>query len=551
MGFMDSNEWKEMYLLAKAYYEVYDSIDIPVKFRTEKIKRLSKWLEDQKESYKKGMLNEEKIEALESLQINWEDNVSNSHENRWNRKYNIAKKYYEIHGNLNIPVNYITEKEGIKLGIWISTQRTNYKKHKLSKERIDALESIGMKWSLVHTRRLKQKQWNKMYELVLEYYHKYNNIDIPIKYEEEGIKLGKWLAKQQTNYRNGKLGKERIDALESVGIKWEKKSIFNDKEWQFMYAKALEYYEEHGNLNIPQLYKTKEGLRLGRWICTQRKNYKKHLLSEERIQALENIEIKWDALDDRGQKPNEDKWDKKYLKALEYYDAYGDLNIPIKYVTDDDIKLGIWINNQRKSYQKNVLSQRRIEKLESIGMFWESPNKRGFQTNEENWQFMYSKALEYYEEYGNLKILQIYETNDGIKLGRWIINQRQAYKNNKLSKERIEALERIGMIWSVRNKTTKDNIKNICIKYNIDYDANKDALEHVSVNELLAKIHYLSINNMAIMVNGCLNEIFRMSNFNLKIVYGCSLEEMMEIYASDLLKSVNSKLKSAKRILSK
>ena len=41
---------------------------------------------------------------------------------RWWEKYQVAKTYYQAHGHLNLPVNYVTE-EGVKLGMWLSSQR--------------------------------------------------------------------------------------------------------------------------------------------------------------------------------------------------------------------------------------------------------------------------------------------------------------------------------------------------------------------------------------------------------------------------------------------
>ena len=50
----------------------------------------------------------------------------------WNKKYNLAKMYYEHYGNLEVPVKFKTtngidyDEKGIALGTWISTQRHAY-----------------------------------------------------------------------------------------------------------------------------------------------------------------------------------------------------------------------------------------------------------------------------------------------------------------------------------------------------------------------------------------------------------------------------------------
>ena len=72
---------------------------------------------------------------------------------KWLMKYGLAKKYYEEHGNLLIPANYIEEVDGkvINLGDWINTQRKGFKNkngNKINTREIELLEEIGMIWDV-------------------------------------------------------------------------------------------------------------------------------------------------------------------------------------------------------------------------------------------------------------------------------------------------------------------------------------------------------------------------------------------------------------------
>ena len=68
-----------------------------------------------------------------------------------------------------------------------------------------------------------------------------------------------------------------------------------------MYKYAKIYYEHHGDLEVPQRFKTNNGFEyckdgqipLGSWIATQRRFYKMKEMSEEQIILLESIGIKW------------------------------------------------------------------------------------------------------------------------------------------------------------------------------------------------------------------------------------------------------------------
>lgn len=71
------------------------------------------------------------------------------------------------------------------------------------------------------------------------------------------------------------------------------------------------------------------------------------------------------------------------------------------------------------------------------------------------WEDMYDRARAYYETYGDLNIPANFRTADGYALGVWILTQRAVRKGLQrgvLSEERIKMLNRIGMLWTVREQ---------------------------------------------------------------------------------------------------
>ena len=221
-----------------------------------------------------------------------------------------------------------------------------------------------------------------------------------------------------------------------------------------------------------------------------------------------------------------------YMLAELYFKEYGNLEIPSKFKTlngtDEDengYNLGQWQSWQRKMYKKSKLSKERKDLLEKIGMHFETRD------NDEVWNQMYMLAESYFKEYGNLKIKQVFKTLNGIdydekgyNLGIWINTQRREYKKDKLSKEKIELLDQIGMVWEI--KARKDKKQELCNEYLIPYEE----VENISYNELYAKTMYLLDNNINIIIDDKLNSIYNMSNTNMKVTYGVSLEELIEKY---------------------
>ena len=535
--------WNKMYELAKKYYKHYGDLKIPFSFKTingyesdENGYNLGFWISTQRVKYKNGTLSEDRIEKLEKIDMIF----GIGKQDVWNKMYDLAKKYYEHHGNLKIShsfktINgYETDEKGYKLGFWISKQRINYKNGTLSEDRIEKLEEIGMIFENVY-----KDTWNMMYKLAKKYYEHYDNLKIPKMFktingyeiDEKGYNLGVWIATQKTNYNKSILSEDKIEKLEEIGMIFKK---VNDNTWNMMYKLAKKYYEHYGDLKISRSFKTingyeidKNGYNLGFWISNQRVRYKNDTLSEDRIKQLEKIDMIFGI-------GKQDAWNVMYDLAKKYYEHYGNLKIPRSfktvngYETDEKgYKLGVWITTQKTNYNKSILSEDRIKKLEKIGMMFEN-------VNDDKWNKMYELAKKYYEHYDNLKIPKMFKTingyeidEEGYNLGAWINTQRFSYKKGTLFEDRIEKLEEIGMMWNIRKDT--DTKKVLCDKHGID----SSLVENISYMELFAKINYLLDNNMDIIIDGKLNPIFFMSNENMMMNYGVSLKDMVNIYTKN------------------
>ena len=82
--------------------------------------------------------------------------------------------------------------------------------------------------------------------------------------------------------------------------------------------------------------------------------------------------------------------------------------------------------------------------------------------NDLKWNKMYELAKEYYLQNGSLDILEYFVTESGVKLGRWLYDQRLSYyglATYSLNSERIKKLESIGMRWDITPALKKKNDK--------------------------------------------------------------------------------------------
>ena len=209
--------------------------------------------------------------------------------------------------------------------------------------------------------------------------------------------------------------------------------------WNDIYQLALNYFNKNGNLDIEQSVCVGD-VKLGDWISTQRRTYKLGKLSEERKLLLDKIGMIWDW--------GEFRWEQNYAEAKKYFDENGHLNVLLK----ENPKLYTWIRAQKAAYSgyRGQLSKDKISRLNALNIEWDILEK--------TWNSMYKKAKSYYKRHGKLNI-PVYCSVDDEKLGYWLARQRKAYKNYiqgisgggklKMTPERIELLEKIGMVWDV------------------------------------------------------------------------------------------------------
>ena len=346
----------------------------------------------------------------------------------WNHYFSEASIYYAEHGNLNIPKRYTTP-AGLSLGEWLTTQRrvrAGQIPGNLTEQQIARLDSIGMEWG-----NRNDAAWERGLEKARKFREQFGNLQVPAKYRtKNGYLLGRWINNARKCRNDGKLTEERIRQLDQLGMIW---SVF-DAKWEQGYALAMNYAAEHGDLNVPVNYTTEEGEKLGAWILNQRTAYTKEMLSQDQIGRLEKIGIYW------GNR-NERQWNEVYGAAKRYFEANGNLDVPVAYVSPEGYALGKWVRRQQYAYRNPeksnaILSQERIELLDAIGMQWEKPDP---------WQHRYELAQEYKRCHGNLDIPAKYKTADGIWLSRWVYNQKRLLQSGseKLSEEQKKKLKEL------------------------------------------------------------------------------------------------------------
>lgn len=434
--------WEKGFASAQKYRTEHGDLLVPVRYRDKNDFALGEWIVYNRQRYLGGNLTQNRIERLEAIGMVW--STSND---LWEQNYAAATQYYLEHGDLEVPIKYETT-SGFGLGVWLGAQRAAHKAGELPQEQVERLDALGMDWTNRNDRK-----WMSLYDVAAAYYHEHGNLNVPSEYvTPDGVLLGKWVARQRYAYLNpdrssARVTPERKALLDKLGMVWEKYD-----PWQERYDLALAYKTEHGDLEIPSVYKTADGVWLGSWVSRQRQalNSGSSALSSERRKLL-RILFKGerrpsDPAADHGT-VREANWERNFRSAARYARKYKHLLVPASYVDSDGVRLGVWISNLRAARKNRPDSYQvtpaHIKKLNSIGMVWDARDAK--------WGTAYQQAKAYYKAHGNLHAAANYKSDEtGFCLGDWLRRMREwdTTHDPKLTPERRAMLDKIGMEWS-------------------------------------------------------------------------------------------------------
>jgi hypothetical protein len=126
-----------MFSALKEYNDNHGDCNVPLRWTENK--QLGLWAGVQRRSYRKGKLSKNRIKCLEEMGFVW-----NPIDSQWEEMFTKLKEYKNKRGDCNVSKHRTENKQ---LGLWVSRQRSNYRKGQLTEERIKRLEDIGFVWT--------------------------------------------------------------------------------------------------------------------------------------------------------------------------------------------------------------------------------------------------------------------------------------------------------------------------------------------------------------------------------------------------------------------
>ena len=418
-------QWNDAFQALCEYQSKNGTLDVPVSYKTDSGIQLGRWIRHQRDFYKQGRLSDERIDRLRGIGFVLEKT------DPWEEKYLLAKAYFEEHGNLNVPGQYVVN--GVWLHKWLNEQKLiaeGKRKKKLTPEQLAKLEAIGFRYGSTYHEEL----WNIRYEMAKAYYDEHGDLNIPKSYTVGDFKLGVWIRQQKTQKNDGNMSAEHIERLTAIGMDWgdrQKKIISSSYDTGFQHLEA--YIAEHGIDAVTGLIVCEDGYKLGVWIANCKSKYRAGKLAKKHIKHFEELGITLE---------KEDIWSERADEVEKYFKEHKTTSIPTGYIGVSGFDLHSWLEDQKKFYRKGTLSPERKARLDKMGYPFRSDGKRRDESRFEKWLKSYTTIREYSEAHPGETISKdlVYK---GVKIISWISNQQQRYKKGLVDEKRLALLREL------------------------------------------------------------------------------------------------------------
>jgi hypothetical protein len=206
------------------------------------------------------------------------------------------------------------------------------------------------------------------------------------------------------------------------------------------------YASRTGHTCVPAGHR-EGGFPLGWMVVYLRARYRRDLLSPERIRKLERCAgWSWD--------PVQDQFEKRLRLLQRLVRRQGHACVR-KADRPEGFDLHHWIENQRRRHRQGRLPKERSRALEAVpGWSWHGDSR------ERRFEEILSALRAFARRHGHTRVRS--GTRAGVRLDRWIVLQRQLFREHRLSRAHIRALAALpGWSWEPQANRFEEGVRHL------------------------------------------------------------------------------------------
>jgi superfamily II DNA or RNA helicase len=419
-----SNNWDLWFLNLKNFLESNNQ-EYPSKKND---KDLYNWIANQRNRKENGTIKNEELRKLNSINFVW-DIV----ELKWYKRFEALLNYRKTNSNSWPQYDRKNpESEESKLSVFCQVIRKRYREGNLANYWFDKMHSIDFNFEG------KTDHWTDYWKSIKDLLESKKTVSV----NEIGENAYSWILRHKKKYDNGELNEYESKKIEELNLD----QFF--ETWEQTFDKIKDWIVTNGKLPTKVTQKNFHS-----WLGSQRSRYKNERLSDEQIKALQSIGYDLDA---KGKEKESERWIEMFENVKSFKTKNG---VWPKFGAEGfEGKMYNWCQAQRQAQagtasggRRKPLQQWQIDKLESIGFHWAKAD-----VNDEQWEQNFNEFRKHVDSNGNLSLPSIINGEHNL-LYRWFFNQRIAFQDNKIPKERLERFREIGIdLNKFENETGRD-----------------------------------------------------------------------------------------------
>ena len=169
---------------------------------------LGVWVKRQRTARRKGALSAARTERLDALGMVWDLSL-------WDDSFALLFRYRVREGHCAVPRHHV--EDGVKLGLWVDSQRAARRQGVLSAARAERLEALAS-WAWDGRAEFTAASWEGHFERLQQFHAREGHCRVPYNDHGGPANLRTWLNLQRRQLKDGTLLVTRKRRLKPLGV---------------------------------------------------------------------------------------------------------------------------------------------------------------------------------------------------------------------------------------------------------------------------------------------------------------------------------------------